>query len=285
MNLQSQFEEYYQLLDSYVDMTVKGYSNSLIVHGNFGVGKSFRIIQKLKESGCPYEYISGRITPLDLFHVLYEHNGKVLFLDDVGGSIFEDVKAIEILKPALQEVAGKRIISYYSTSDKVGNVKQFEYTGTLIIATNELPDSTLSLRAMLSRPLVLEMFFSHKELIEMFKAISQKDYKTTTLKQRQTVIKYIKDNVNESCDNLSIRTLLKGFEMIAYNEKEWIELFKPVLKINDNIKTIIENETERMPMQIDKWKEQTGLSERSFYKYLHELRKRRGLCSKFARVK
>lgn len=272
-------DKYYKLLDDYVEMVARGYSNSLIVSGNFGIGKSHRIIEQLGKLGADFCHFSGAITPLELYQLLYDHNGKIIFLDDIGSSIFENNKAIEIFKPALQEVAGKRFLNYATSSTQLTAPKRFEFTGKVIIAANELPTHTLSLKALMSRPLVLELFFTHKELIMLFYEIAKQKYKKTTFEQRKKVVDYIRNNIDESCDNLSIRTLLKGFEMISFNEKEWETLFKPMIKVNEKIAFLIKNETKPKEEQIELWKEELGLSERTYYMYLRKLKKRRGLCS------
>ena len=275
-----ELEEYYKILDAYIEMVAKGYSHSLLVYGNFGSGKSFRIVSQLAKHNIPFYHYSGAITPLELYHLLHKHNGQILFLDDVGSSLFENPRAIDILKPALQEVAGHRFLNYNSTSEKLEAPARFEYTGKIIIATNELPDSSLSLKALLSRPLLLDLTFSHKQLKQIFHEIAKKPYKTTTEKQRFTVCNWIDKHVTPSCDNLSLRTLIKGFEMIAYNEKQWITLFKPVIKINEKLELLIKIEDKTKKEQLNIWKEEFGLSERTYYRQLKELRKREGLCRK-----
>ncbi len=269
-------KKYYQMLDDYVEMVAGGFSNSLIVYGSFGVGKSHRIMQKLGTSGVEFEHFSGSITPLGLYHLLYKHNGKVLFLDDVGSSIFENPKAVEILKPALQEVAGKRFLNYQTTSERLRVPERFEYTGSIIIATNELPDNTLSLRALLSRPLLLELDFSHKELLELFFIIAKQKYKTTTAKERMAVVKYLKENMTPACNNISLRTLFKGFDMVSYSEKRWRLLFSQILSFDERLQWILDHSDLAKQEQIELFKEDFGLSRRTYFRCLKKLNKRRG---------
>lgn len=263
----------YKVLRAYTEMVSKGYSDALIVHGSFGVGKSHQVLAALREGVVNFAYHSGFITDLQLYILLYRENGKVIFLDDCS-NIFESDRAIQLLKPAMQPVGGRRLISYL-TSARIAAPPVFDFKGRLIFCLNELPEHSLSHKALISRALTLDMVFSFDELMAVLGTVVQAPYKESTLEQRQAVLNYMKQIATVASDGLSIRTMLKGFDMALFSD-EWRMLFRELISPNEKLAKLVELEHLPHAEKMAAWCAHFGLKSRSFFLAKHELDRRRG---------
>lgn len=117
--------------------------NSLVISGAPGIGKTFRLTERLDRAHNSLEWtvnmISGKMTTLALFEALYQnrHATSILVLDDMD-SVFESEDALNILKGALD--TGKRTISYLTSSkylEEAGVPQQFTMHGKVIFITNK----------------------------------------------------------------------------------------------------------------------------------------------------
>ena len=182
-------KEKFSELDSLVEVLAKSNLNGLIVTGTGGTGKTYKVLKKLGELNSDMAYFSCFSTPLELYHTLYENNGKIILIDDSEG-ILDNIKTISILKSALWSVTGTRILNYKSTSELLKAPKQFEFFGKLIIITNKIGND-INLKALISRVLFCELSFSYLQILEMMKEIAQNEYEGLNLEQRNEVIDYI----------------------------------------------------------------------------------------------
>jgi len=81
----------FQDLDVLVKLVAEGKITSLLITGKPGTGKSYSTIKKLNEYGEEgkfYVYNKGVSTPLALYRLLYENNGKVIVFDDCDKNTF-----------------------------------------------------------------------------------------------------------------------------------------------------------------------------------------------------
>jgi hypothetical protein len=108
----------------YTDLIIGGSATttSLIISGDPGLGKTTYVEKRLKELGGEATYdpatgksgggkwkqFSGSMSTISLYENLYKYNGKILLLDDLKGP-FEDSKAVEILKSALDSKEERRV--------------------------------------------------------------------------------------------------------------------------------------------------------------------------------
>lgn len=219
---------FYNIPVHFIRMVAGGYANSLVLVSEAGLGKSFLVLKTLSDIGLQinrdYVYINSYTTPLALYNLLYQHDDKLLIFDDVEG-IFEDRKAISILKAALWNSTGKRTIDYHSTSKKV-EVSSFEFKGRIIFCTNHLPKNKV-ISPVLSRIYYHFIRFTKQEIIEIMHEIAKEQYQNLSKEDRMDVVTYIKDNCEYS--KISLRTLIKGYELYSYNKDVWTELLQTIL--------------------------------------------------------
>jgi hypothetical protein len=170
--LKETFEILYDISASVADGVIKG----LVVSGPPGIGKSFTVEQAMEErigvqaslSGVrhPYEFISGYLSPISLYCMLYKlsNENSVLVLDDADSILFDD-DSLNLLKAALDTKKTRRI--HWGTNsyilEKEGVPSSFEFKGSVIFITNLKFDDCKSskiaphLKALMSRAHYLDL--------------------------------------------------------------------------------------------------------------------------------
>lgn len=273
-NSNPQVSKHYSNALDYVKMVARSYTNALLLYGEGGLGKSHLVLKTLKEEKTDFEFVSGYITPLQLVNTLYQHNGALFFFDDCEG-LFNDEKTLSILKSATWSVGNERMIMYNSSTEKLTAPSKFSCNSRFIFCLNQLPVENPSLEALVNRTLSFPIYFSFKEKIELFFEVAKQPYKNLLKEQRFGVIKFLKEHCSEATENLSIRTLLKGFDMVCYSN-DWQRLLLGILDTNDYLEFIMQNEHEKPVIQVEMFREKFGLSQASFYRKKKLLAQRRG---------
>lgn len=256
----------------YVTMLLKGHVHSVLCHSKAGFGKTYTTIQLLKEVGCKYEYSSGVATAVALFKLLYENRNNVLVLDDIE-TIFQDDRIINLLKSALWEVDGKRMVTYKTTSKTLQDYPDtFEYKGKLIILANELKGrNDESYKALLSRCLKYELHYTLPQLIEIGKQIV--DNQELTELQKNEVKRIMEQNINIQ-HNFNFRLLMRLIAFVKYNIKKAEQLFLDSLDVDEETEVlidIIKNNADTKD-QFALFHEVTGQSRMTFFRKKKKLK-------------
>lgn len=149
----------HELLKTYTNILIKSKDiNSLVIRGSQGLGKTHSIISTLKEMDIQeevgYIYISGKMTPLQLFNTLcrsstLEHP-KLFVMDDLD-AILNDRTSVSILKSALWPARGRRIVSYLTSSTKVEEGGTHEFEGKILMIINNNREEGIIGRPLLDR--------------------------------------------------------------------------------------------------------------------------------------
>ncbi len=275
-NANPEVSKYYKNAERFIEMVAKGYASSLILESEGGLGKSHLVLRKLKELGIEFEYRCGKITPLKLHEEVYRNNGKVFFFDDAK-LLFENREIVNWFLPILWEVSGNRTAEYISSSEKLVVPEKFKVESTFIFALNDFPEYNPTLEALKNRTLYYRIFFSFPEKIQLFYEVAKQEYKGLSKQERFAIVNWIKETANETHDNLSIRTLIKCFDIYCYDKECWKEMATDLLKPNPCLSFIKQNECETASKQLELFKKEFGLSKSSFYRYKKELKKRQGV--------
>ena len=139
-------EERFSDMEHYISMVLKGLQPSVLICGAPGVGKTFRVMKKVKATGRNYKVIKGKETALafymDLFH--FRHKGDILVCDDADDVLTDDT--ITNLIKAATDSSDERIISYGTSKPPVMPEEEFmalppedqEICGTLMAGGKEL---------------------------------------------------------------------------------------------------------------------------------------------------
>lgn len=120
-NFEAEFEERatpqerFADMESYVDMVLNGLQPSLLICGAPGVGKTFRIMKKVKTSGLNYQQVKGKVTPLACYQLMmmYSTEDDILVFDDADDMLTDDV--ITNLLKAATDSSDERIVTYASS--------------------------------------------------------------------------------------------------------------------------------------------------------------------------
>lgn len=266
-----ELEKHYKDLYDMVEVLVKSKNiHGLIVYGSAGLGKTFNVIyklEKMKEEGhnIEYELITGHITALQLYQLLYQNKEKIVVIDDIA-DIFKDDTAKGILLSALWGVNNKRIIRYYSTSSKLKAPSLFEFKGKIIFITNELK----GFEALKSRCFKFNLEFDNDTILKIMYELAKK--KNVDFE----VVDFIKEEVDK---NKSIKLNLRIFEQAKefwMHSKDWKRLLRLELLLNYNKGYRIVSElvarddlTEKEKVRV--FMEETGLSRATYFRYKDKL--------------
>lgn len=276
-------EHYFATLKKYVEMVGKGYATSLLLEGRGGIGKTYEVLKTLGECDTDYVFINSYSTPLEFYQLLYENHDRVIVLDDFEGVLSSKV-GTSILKSALWSATDKRIVSYYTTSEKCTVPHTFEFSGRIIFCLNSIEDNP-ELRALVSRTLYYKLDFPLEDIKRIIMAIANGDTTKTQLdrENRVKVAQFIIENSNEATKDLNLRTLIKAFWAYEYATKEstdWQDLVLKMLEADEEKALILELKQSCATIE-DMAKEftrRTGRSRRTFYRLKREM----GLSRKYS---
>jgi len=211
-------------------------SNSLIVIGEAGTGKTETILNSLKELKLKedehYKFINNYSSPLELYNIVKSVNDlkspKILVIDD-GEEILNSSRSVGILRSALWSTPdGKRKVCWHSTSPKIES-QVFEFTGRIIFLVNKLNLKNSLIKALVSRGLFYHIELSNKELIELIRERSKEKYKDLTFGQRKSIVNYI-EKISKHSDKLTLRTLTQAYNLFILSPNHWQELLSKTLK-------------------------------------------------------
>ncbi len=265
----SQMETY----RDYVTMLLKGHVHSVLCHSKAGFGKTYTTIKILKEFNVKYSYSSGVATAVSLFKLLYENKNNLLILDDIE-TIFQDDRIINILKSALWEVDGKRMVSY-KTSAKVleDYPDDFEYKGKLIILANELRGKKdESYKALLSRCLKYELSYTLSELIKIGKNIIE-EREDITSEQKCRIITIMESNISVQ-HSFNFRLLMRLVAFVKYDFYKAEKLFLDSLDIDEEAEIMVDiiKNNNKIKNQIIEFRNRTGQSRMTFFRKKKKLK-------------
>ena len=214
----------FKFINQFVQMIGAKKTNSMIITGDPGLGKSYAVVQNLVklnmreillDNDGDFIVIKGFSTPRALYNTLYEYNGKVIVFDDAD-AIHKDPTASNILKAALDSGTNRILTWNTSRADRDDDVpSRFEFTGQCIFISNmtirEFP------QALLSRSYCVDLTLTLSEKLDRIDMVIH-DYPGNT----REVMKFFRDNAHEFKD-VSIRSALSVLKL-ANSVKDWYNL-------------------------------------------------------------
>lgn len=198
-------------------------SNSLVVSGSGGLGKSFTVRQALEGviTTDDYVVIKGFATPKSLYRALYENSEKLVIFDDCD-SVLQDPKAVNILKAALDSEK-VRTISWLTeaaaTDESLPN--KFDFTGQVIFITNL--DKSRVPQPLLSRAQLIDVGMTADEKIERMRALVSDIRPDIEVGIKNEVIDHIY-SFRHVCKDLNFRSLLKALEIRQAEPTVWRDI-------------------------------------------------------------
>ncbi|MCH7851014.1 MAG: hypothetical protein IH845_05210 [Nanoarchaeota archaeon] len=250
-------EKIYSKPKEYTKMVANGNSRGFLLWGNTGLGKTFAVFRAFEEMNKEFVYLSGHITPLELYQFLFRNKDQNIVLDDV--NILNDEINLNMLKSCLADQPS--IVNYNTTSPRLKVPNKFHFEGTIILLLNSKPRLNEDLRAVEGRVLTHELKLSYVDVIRVLYEISEQEYKGLTAEQRKEIMKWLEENTNQATECLNLRTLFQLYEMYKFDKDNWKELAKGQIKPNIYMDLILQG------INSWNWCEETGKSTATYYRY------------------
>lgn len=248
-------EDVYFMPKQFTKMVANGNSKGLILYGEAGLGKSYSVMRAFREADKKFVYLSGHITPLELYQFLFEHRTEHIVLDDV--NILDNKINLNMLKACLND--NSRLVSYNTSSAKLKVPNKFIFEGSIILLMNKKPRGNEDLKAVESRVLNYELSLDYATKIKVIYELARHQYKDIAEVERQKIVSWIRENTSCATTNLSLRLLFMIYEFYRFDDKNWDKMALKIIE-KDELKELIDKGlTEK------EWCEKTGLSRRSYY--------------------
>jgi len=220
-----------------------------------GLGKTF-LVRQLAEEICKGKYIyhSGHITPLALYQLLYDNRDKIIILDDLEENFKNDI-IIGILRSVTGSIDDKRIVSWGTTSEKIGDYpSSFEFTGGIISLCNKIPrEREEHVRAFLTRSRRLDIIYTYNRILAIMNNIIDNASWTPIIgfelneAQKEELKTKFNNSVSALLENFNFRTL-QGYVIDTFYAKEYCpdepdladEILKATLKIDPDKEVVLD---------------------------------------------
>lgn len=231
----------FKAIELYTIQVAKRKSNSLIISGMAGVGKTQIVKESLSSIGMiadqDYYFATGTVTTAGLYEVLFlNRNGLVIF-DDCD-AVFKDPDSVNILKGALdtydvREISkltkGNTFDSKGMSDEEIEDTYQqdpkklpnkFEFRGQIIFISN-LSEEKFD-DAIISRSLHVDVHLNKSQIIQRMREIMKKispDLDDDLKLEALEYLVYITENFPVKFD-LNIRTLIHSINLRSGNDEE-----------------------------------------------------------------
>jgi len=236
---QVEVEEYYENINHGIMKMTQGYSNLLFVKGRAGLGKSRNIRKALTQHKADYIELTGEVTEAYLYRLIFENNGKIIWLRDVV-KLISNTSTINLLKAAA-ESEENRVLTKSSYSKEQKNLPDrfvckckfiFDYNNIIGSATQMQSD----FEALVSRGDYIELSFCDKEITHMMKLIAKNG-------NEKTVTEYLIKNYEETgLVRLNLRTqwrAFKTYEFAIKNDLNWKKELDREFKQTNRIRSLL----------------------------------------------
>jgi len=225
-----------------VEMVATGQTASVVITGEGGLGKSYTVMQAMKDAGLrdvssleegtvvapgtAFCVVKGFSTAKGLYRTLYENRNSIIVLDDID-SILKDADAVNLLKGALDSY-DKRVISWNTNATDDGLPRRFEFTGGVVFISNMKLEKID--QAIRSRSMVVDLTMTMDEKIERMTTIMSDTafMPEVSMACKKDAIALI-DQYKAAASEISMRTLIKVTKIRTSGNANWAELAKYAL--------------------------------------------------------
>ncbi len=280
-----------------VNGVIKHFQTGLFLYGEGGTGKSFKVMETLRQAKCGYMYHNTRLTARGLVDALQRAPTDIHLIEDAE-TLLDDRKAFGVLRSALWSQSKQKPPEREITWTAFRTNVRFIFTGGIIVVSNaNLAEDIPEIRAIKTRINVLHLDLSKEELLAMMKNLCLQgfhygeDYMSPT--ECLEIGEFIRTRLEGLKRNLDLRLLMNGYKdflqwKTGNSVKHWHDLLlgrieeRPVVvrraeRVASESKIASEINSLKIPYKkkIELWEERTGhKGERSYYRALGRLEKK-----------
>ena len=262
----SDLKLYYFTLERYIETVLKSkHIHGLFITGKAGLGKSFTVMKTLsKKDEIEFKAILGNISPLELYHTLYDFRDGVLVFDDTQ-ALLKNNQSMSLILSAMWNPTGHREVSWLTTSKKLKCPSSFEFKGKIIFIANEIPHQ---IEPTISRCLVYKLEFTRNEILKIMLEIAKQSHPILSKEERIKIWEWIRDNTDETTLNFDLRLQKKIETLYIYNKDCWEELAKKLIQRDEDLVLIkqLQESYSMVKNQVKEWVERTGKSRATFFR-------------------
>jgi len=197
---------------------VSGHKPGFFLAGEGGCGKSYCVLNYLKQQGVHMQHHQGRVTAKGLYDSLAANPSSIHLIEDAE-SMFSDKLWTGVLRSALwsqdHSLHSSRPVTWITGK----GLMRFDFTGGIIIISNVRMNATKAdMRAVLSRVPEVNISFTTDELLAKQKEICLRGYNKpgSNIKLNSTeclqVLGFIKKNRQSLKLGVDFRILINGFD-------------------------------------------------------------------------
>ncbi len=283
-------DRFYGSLRNYVKMVTGDYHRLFMLDASGGLGKTYNVKDVLRKelSNDEWTHQRGFTTPVELYKTLWkaQDSDHVLFLDDMSG-IRNKQKAVDMLKAATESDGPENWIEYRTSQDiehpensdrTLPNT--FCFRGNIIMSFNDTPD-TPDFNALKDRSVFYQFELDYEERLDLIREVAKlEDFSDLTISEQQEVAEWIASVTNPAIE-VSLRTFEEVCDMRHYGQiegQDWEQMAFEVFDLDYERHLIIrlrEDSDASIEKQIEYFEQQTGRSQRYYYKLLNEIKSER----------
>lgn len=263
---------HYNDMCEYVKMVSRGFVNSLFLVGSGGIGKTFNAIRTLTTEKTDFKYITGNITPLIMYKLLYDNKNRTIIFDDTHG-LLNNPASMSTLFSAMWAPTGKRFVEWHTSSKLIKGIPdRFEFQGRIIFILNEIPD-TEKMKILVSRCLHFNLEFGRPEILKIMYEITKIPHPELKIKERMGVVDFIRKVTNSATSDFNLRLQKKIEQIYLYDKNNWKRLSSYLVNADEDLLIVDElmNGDYTLREQLNLFFEKTGKSRASFYRLRSKL--------------
>lgn len=219
----------FEFLEALVRMTCRGMLVSLIITGEGGIGKTYTVMDQIKNLGLikgeNYHVIKGFSTTKGLYETLYYNREKLIIFDDCDEVLLND-NARNILKGALDSY-DERIVSWIKSINSMSDCPdEFTFEGRIIFISNLRRDRMH--QALLSRATAIDVSMNLDEKISRMRNILPHIDQHIDMETKERALSLLDEN-KHACSDVNFRTLKKISSIFASKEENSDEIARFML--------------------------------------------------------
>jgi L-fucose mutarotase/ribose pyranase (RbsD/FucU family) len=257
------YQQIYWLVDSLLDSDK---TKALVLQSPAGLGKTYNVIRLLNKRRLTvhhdYRIVSGHITPLDFYQILYDFQNGIIVIDDIE-TVFSQPQTLSLLLQALNTETSNTV-EWKTTSSKLDRPSKCQRKGKILILCNKFPTHNDSIMSRLN---FFPFDFTYKERLKMMDVIAKENKIPTA------VMQFIEKETNEHMTMVDFRLLFKIFDFYKTNKKHWKEMAKAVMKSDEELSIIREIAQSGMSTkeQVSHYISRAGKGRTTYFKRKREL--------------